>query len=239
MTLGLDSSRVSKVKVDVVSVKQAGVLTAVVFIAAAIAVPCSGQISATENGGSSAAPEKLQIATFAGGCFWCVESDFDGVPGVVRTISGYTGGHVEDPTYRQVSSGGTGHREAVQVHYDPERVGYSELLDVFWRTIDPTDAGGQFCDRGHSYTTAIFANTAEQRRLAEASKTALQSAGILKEPVVTSIETAGPFYPAEDYHQNYYNKNPLRYKFYRFSCGRDQRVEDIWGEQAFRGIAAH
>jgi peptide-methionine (S)-S-oxide reductase len=220
-------------------IKQALVLAAVLLAAAATAAPCSGQTSAAEHRDSSAAPEALEIATFAGGCFWCVESDFDGVPGVVRTVSGYTGGHLEDPTYRQVSSGTTGHREAVQIHFDPQRVGYAELLQIFWRSIDPTDAGGQFCDRGHSYTTAIFANTAEQQRLAEASKKGLQSEGILKQPVVTSIEAAGAFYPAEDYHQDYYQKNPLRYKFYRLSCRRDQRVRDLWGEQAFRGIAAH
>ena len=219
-------------------INKAGVFTAA-LLAAAIAAPCPGETQAAEKADSSAEPESLEIATFAGGCFWCVESDFDGVPGVVRTVSGYTGGHVENPTYRQVSSGTTGHREAVQIFYDPEQVGYSDLLEVFWRTVDPTDAGGQFCDRGHSYTTAIYANTAEQQRLAEASKSEIQSAGILEQPVVTTIETAGPFYPAEDYHQNYYQKNPLRYKFYRFSCGRDQRVKDIWGEQAFRGTAAH
>ena len=183
--------------------------------------------------------DELEIATFAGGCFWCVESDFDSVAGVERTVSGYTGGHVENPTYRQVSSDTTGHREAVQIYYDPERVTYSDLLEIFWRSIDPTDAGGQFCDRGKSYTTAIFANSDEQRRVAEASKKLIESSGILDQPVVTTVETAKEFYPAEDYHQNYYKKNPLRYKFYRFSCGRDARLKDLWGDQALRGIAAH
>ncbi len=185
------------------------------------------------------APEALEVATFAGGCFWCVESDFDSVPGVVRTVSGYTGGHVKDPTYTQVSSDTTGHREAVQIYYDPKRVTFAELLEIFWRSVNPIDPGGQFCDRGKSYTTAIFVNSEEQQRLAEASKKMLEQSGILKRPVVTTIEMAGPFYPAEDYHQDYYKKNPLRYKFYRLSCGRDARIADLWGEQAHRGIAAH
>ncbi len=176
-------------------------------------------------------PNGLEVATFAGGCFWCVEADFDKVPGVVRTISGYTGGHLKNPTYKQVSAGGTGHREAVQVFYDPKKVSYEKLLDVFWHSVDPTDAGGQFCDRGTSYETAIFANSPEQRRLAEASKQKLEKSGALNKPVVTPIETAGEFYPAEDYHQDYYKKNPLRYKFYRYSCGRDARLVEVWGSQ--------
>jgi peptide-methionine (S)-S-oxide reductase len=188
---------------------------------------------------TAAAAEMLEIATFAGGCFWCVESDFDAVAGVVRTVSGYTGGHVENPTYRQVSSDTTGHREAVQIYFDPDRVAFADLVEIFWRTIDPTDAGGQFCDRGESYTTAVFANSEQQRRAAEASKKMIESSGILGQPVATTIETAGPFYPAEDYHQDYYTKNPLRYKFYRLSCRRDARVKDLWGEQAHRGIMAH
>ena len=198
-----------------------------------------GVVSAAEKKESSAALETLEVATFAGGCFWCVESDFDGVPGVVRTISGYTGGQVENPTYRQVSSDTTGHREAVQIYYDPDRIAFVDLLEIFWRTIDPTDAGGQFCDRGQSYTTAVFTNSDEQRRVADSSKKMIESSGVLEQPVVTTIEIAGPFYPAEDYHQDYYKKNPLRYRFYRFSCGRDARVKDLWGEQAFRGMTAH
>jgi len=181
----------------------------------------------------------LHVATFAGGCFWCVESDFDSVAGVVRTVSGYTGGHVENPTYKQVSSDTTGHREAVQIYYDPQRVTYADLLGIFWRSVDPTDPGGQFCDRGKSYTTAVFVDSARQRRLAEASKRTIEQSGVLTQPVVTTIETAGAFYPAEDYHQDYYNKNPLRYRFYRFSCGRDSRIETLWGEEAHRGIAKH
>jgi len=179
------------------------------------------------------------LATFAGGCFWCVESDFDGVPGVLRTISGYTGGLLKNPTYKQVSAGGTGHREAVQIFYDPKKVTYEKLLDVFWHSVDPTDAGGQFCDRGQSYETAIFANTPEQMALAEKSKQELAASGALKAPIVTPIERAGPFYPAEDYHQNYYRENPLRYRYYRYSCGRDARLEALWGKDAMRGIAKH
>ncbi len=188
---------------------------------------------------SSAAENDLRAATFAGGCFWCVESDFDNVPGVVRTISGYTGGVPMDPTYKQVSAGGTGHREAVQIFYDPKKVNYAMLLEIFWRSVDPTDDGGQFCDRGESYKTAVFATSPEQKRLAEDSKRKLQLSGVLNQPIVTSIEVAGPFYEAEDYHQNYYQKNPLRYKFYRYRCGRDTRIKELWGKDAHRGIAKH
>ena len=189
--------------------------------------------------GVSAASGEEAVAIFAGGCFWCVESDFDGVPGVTKTISGYTGGSLKDPTYKTVTMGGTGHREAVQIFYDPGKVNYQALLDVFWRSVDPTDDGGQFCDRGVSYETAIFVTSAAQRKIAEASKAALQASGILKQPIVTKIEDAGVFYPAEGYHQGYYLKNPVRYKFYRYRCRRDGRLEDLWGEQALRGITKH
>jgi len=179
------------------------------------------------------------VAIFAGGCFWCVESDFDGVPGVVRTISGYTGGLLKNPSYEQVSAGGTGHREAVQIFYDPRKVSYEKLLDVFWHSVDPTDAGGQFCDRGQSYETAIFAATPEQKALAEKSKKALTDSGAAKAPIVTPILDAGPFYPAEGYHQNYYRENPIRYRFYRYGCGRDARLKALWGKDAMRGIGKH
>ena len=187
----------------------------------------------------AAAGDELAVATFAGGCFWCVESDFDAVPGVVETISGYTGGTVDNPTYKQVSKGGTGHREAVQIRYNPEQVTYERLLHIFWRSVDPTDGGGQFCDRGESYQTAIFVGNEEERRLAESSKEALEQSMVLDEPVVTPIEPAGEFYPAEGYHQDYYTKNPVRYRFYRFSCGRDSRVQQVWGRQAHEGIERH
>ncbi|MEL0018898.1 MAG: peptide-methionine (S)-S-oxide reductase MsrA [Rickettsiales bacterium] len=184
--------------------------------------------------GALAAEKRLEMAIFAGGCFWCVEADFDKVPGVLKTISGYTGGKTKNPDYQQVTAGGTGHREAVEITYDPAKVTYEALLEVFWRSVDPTDDGGQFCDRGESYETAIFANSLEQKRLAEVSKQ--QVSGILNEPVVTPIEVAGTFYPAEEYHQDYYLKNPLRYKFYRFNCGRDARIKEVWGIQAHTGI---
>ena len=176
-------------------------------------------------------------AVFAGGCFWCVEKDFDQVPGVQRTTSGYTGGHTKNPTYKTVTGGGTGHFEAVEIEFDPEKVSYAELVEIFWRSVDPTDGGGQFCDRGASYRTAIFPRTPQQRRLAESSKAKLDDSKALKRPVVTPVLDAGAFYPAEDYHQDYYQKNPGRYAFYRFRCGRDRRLKNLWGEHAHRGIA--
>ncbi len=207
--------------------------------ALAIAICVSAVFSFATASISRATEKDLQVATFAGGCFWCVESDFDSVPGVVRTISGYTGGLLINPSYEQVTAGGSGHREAVQIFYDPKKVTYAMLLEIFWRSVDPTDDGGQFCDRGESYKTAIFANSPEQKRLAEESKRRLQESAVLSRPIVTAIETAGPFYAAEAYHQNYYKKNPIRYKVYRFGCGRDARIEELWGEEAHRGIAKH
>jgi peptide-methionine (S)-S-oxide reductase len=189
-----------------------------------------------QDDASPATPHGEAVATFAGGCFWCVESDFDHVAGVIRTISGYTGGNLVDPTYKQVSMGGTGHLEAVQIFYNPRAINYETLLDIFWRSVDPTDEGGQFCDRGKSYITGIFANSLEQKRLAESSKHGLAETGFLGHPIVTLIEMAGPFYPAEDYHQNYYEKNPIRYEFYRFRCGRDARIRELWGKEAHSGI---
>jgi peptide-methionine (S)-S-oxide reductase len=170
------------------------------------------------------------LATFAGGCFWCMEKPFDAVEGVVSTTSGYTGGTKVDPSYEEVSAGGTGHVEAVQVAYDPKRVGYERLLEVFWRNVDPTDDAGQFCDRGSQYRSAIFFRDETQRKLAEASRAALDASGRLPAKVVTEIRPASVFYPAEDYHQDYYRKNPLRYRFYRGSCGRDSVLERLWGE---------
>ncbi|KAB2912408.1 MAG: peptide-methionine (S)-S-oxide reductase MsrA [Hyphomicrobiaceae bacterium] len=172
------------------------------------------------------------VATFAGGCFWCVESDFDKVEGVLSTVSGYMGGRTKNPTYKQVSAGGTGHAEVVQVTYDPGKVSYQRLLDVFWRTVDPLDAGGQFCDRGDQYRTAIFTHTEEQKRLAEASKAALDKSGRFQQKIATEVTPAGEFTPAEDYHQDFYKRNPVRYQYYRFGCGRDARVKALWGEEA-------
>ena len=170
------------------------------------------------------------IATFAGGCFWCMEPPYDKLDGVLSTTSGYAGGNTIDPTYKEVSAGGTGHAEVVQVTYDPAKVTYEQLLDVFWHNVDPLDAGGQFCDRGDSYRTGIFVHGEEQRRLAEQSKQALDDSQRFAQPIVTEIVDAGPFYPAEDYHQDYYQTNPVRYKFYRWNCGRDQRLTELWGE---------
>ena len=176
---------------------------------------------------SARSAAKTAVATFAGGCFWCVESDFDKVPGVLQTISGYTGGHVANPTYHQVSAGGTGHAESVEVIYDPRRVSYQQLLTYFWHHVDPTVKDRQFCDVGNQYRTAIFVHNDEQRKLAEASKKMVEAE--LKVPIYTQIVNAGPFYKAEDYHQDFYKKNPLKYEFYRWNCGRDQRVKQIWG----------
>jgi peptide-methionine (S)-S-oxide reductase len=168
------------------------------------------------------------VATFAGGCFWCTESDFEKVPGVLEVISGYTGGTSPNPTYALVSAGSTGHAEAVEVRYDPAKVTYARLLDLFWRNIDLLDAGGQFCDRGDQYRSEIFYRTDEEKRLAEESKAALERSHRFRQPIVTQIEPSGPFYPAEDYHQDYHKKNPIRYNYYRWSCGRDQRLAELW-----------
>jgi peptide methionine sulfoxide reductase msrA/msrB len=170
----------------------------------------------------------LETATFAGGCFWCMESDFEKVDGVVEVTSGYTGGHKENPTYEDVSSGGTGHVEAVQVHYDPSKVTYKALLEVFWRHVDPTDPGGQFVDRGSQYRGVIFYQDEEQKRLAETAKETLNKSGRFNKPVVTEILTFTRFYEAEEYHQDYYKKNPLRYKYYRYGSGRDQFLKQVW-----------
>ncbi|MEL6901854.1 MAG: peptide-methionine (S)-S-oxide reductase MsrA [Cyanobacteria bacterium J06606_4] len=169
-------------------------------------------------------------ATFAGGCFWCMEQPFDDLPGVMSTVSGYTGGTVENPTYSQVSSGNTGHVEAMQVTYDPAQVTYDTLLQTFWHNIDPLDNAGQFCDKGSQYRSAIFYGSAEQQAIAQASKQTV--ADRLNQPVATDLLPAATFYPAEDYHQNYYQTHPVRYKVYRFGCGRDQRLSEIWGADA-------
>lgn len=171
-------------------------------------------------------------AIFAGGCFWCMEKPFDELPGVLDTTSGYTGGTVADPTYTQVSAGGTGHVEAVQVTYDSAQVSYETLLDVFWHNIDPVDNRGQFCDKGSQYRAKIFYQDEAQQAAAIASKTALDQTGELPQPITTEIEAASTFYPAEAYHQNYYQTHPVRYQVYRFGCGRDQRLSAVWGAEA-------
>ncbi|CAN0405113.1 unnamed protein product, partial [Phaeothamnion confervicola] len=170
------------------------------------------------------------VAIFAGGCFWCMEPPFDKLDGVLATTSGYIGGIKADPTYEQVTSGRTGHYEALQVDYDPARVSYEKLLEVFWRNIDPLDASGQFCDKGPQYRAAIFALDAGQRAAAEASKAALEKSGKLSGRIVTEILPPAKFYPAEDYHQDYYRKNPASYTYYRWNCGRDRRLERLWGK---------
>jgi peptide methionine sulfoxide reductase msrA/msrB len=175
--------------------------------------------------------KNYQTATFAGGCFWCIESDFEKVDGVIEAISGYTGGDEPNPTYKQVSAGGTGHTEAVQVRYDPDKITYKELLDVFWRHMDPTDAGGQFGDRGSQYRPAIFYHDEEQKRIAEESKAELEKSGRFTKPIATEIVPLAEFYTAEEYHQDYYGKNPLRYKFYRRGSGRDQFLNRTWGAE--------
>ncbi|MGA8004777.1 MAG: peptide-methionine (S)-S-oxide reductase MsrA [Burkholderiales bacterium] len=183
---------------------------------------------------ASAQPKELETAIFAGGCFWCVESDFDKVPGVVSTTSGYTGGQAQNPTYHEVSAGGTGHAESVEIVFDPKLVSYRTLLQVYWHSVDPTVKDRQFCDVGTQYRTAIFYLNDEQKRLAEASRARIERSKPFKAPIVTEIVKAGKFWPAEDYHQDYYKKNPLRYHFYREGCGRDARLKQLWGNEAGR-----
>lgn len=199
--------------------------------ATALLAALAGSVLAEARGATEdRASPPVAVATFAGGCFWCMEPPFDKLPGVLATTSGYTGGHVVNPSYEQVSAGTTGHAEAVQVRYDPTRISYAQLLEVFWRNVDPLTANAQFCDQGSQYRSAIFYQGAEQQRLAEASKQQLSASGRFKQPIVTEIVPAGSFYPAEAYHQDYYQRNPLRYKYYRYSCGRDRRLEQVWGE---------
>lgn len=198
--------------------KRLAALASGLILAAGLAVP---------------APAATRTAIFAGGCFWCVESDFDHVPGVVSTVSGYVGGENDNPTYENHP----GHREAVKIEYDDTRTSYGKLLDAFWHSVDPLDPGGQFCDRGHSYTTGIYAVDDADLKTAEASKAAVSAQ--LKQPVVTEIVKAPAFWPAEDYHQDFYEKSSVRYKYYRYACGRDDRVSEVWGDAAHQGIMAH
>lgn len=190
------------------------------------------QATPSEKSPAGTAPAAtIQTAIFAGGCFWCMEPPYDALPGVISTESGYIGGTVANPTYEQVSAGRTGHAEALRVTYDPGRVDYPKLLEVFWRNVDPVAVDRQFCDVGDQYRSAIFPVDNDQRRLAEASKKTLQAdPRFRQQTIATRIEPAATFYPAEDYHQDYYRKNPVRYRYYRYSCGRDRRLEEIWGE---------
>ena len=183
------------------------------------------------DGAISGQEKTLETATFAGGCFWCMETPFEKIDGVVKVVSGYTGGHRTNPTYEEVSSGKTGHLEAIQVSYDPKKISYDKLLDIFWRQIDPTDPDGSFVDRGLQYRSAIFYHTDAQKQIAESSKKEIGASGRYNKPVATQIIKYDQFYPAEDYHQDYYKKNPLRYKFYRTSCGRDRVLRSLWDKK--------
>jgi peptide-methionine (S)-S-oxide reductase len=211
-----------------------GPLTAAALLLAGLLSACGPSSAETSQAPatmpSDSSSQAAAVAVFAGGCFWCTESDFDKVPGVLSTTSGYIGGHLANPSYEQVSAGRSGHIEAVQVRYDPAKTSYAKLLEAYWPTIDPLTANAQFCDHGPQYRSAIFYGTDEEQALAEASKTALQASGRFKQPIVTEILPATTFYPAEDYHQNYYQKNPLRYAYYRNGCGRDKRLEQLWGK---------
>jgi len=179
---------------------------------------------------------KLAIATFAGGCFWTMEHAFDDVPGVIVAISGYSGGHVPNPSYEDVSTGTTGHVETVEVHYDPSKVTYTKLMDIYWHDIDPTQVGGQACDTGDEYRSMIFTHDATQMKQAQAYKDSLQHSAVFKQPIAVQIQAAGPFYPAEEYHQHFTKKNPDRYEAYRVGCGRDRRLQAIWGASAHKSI---
>ncbi|HSD10250.1 MAG TPA: peptide-methionine (S)-S-oxide reductase MsrA [Candidatus Binatia bacterium] len=186
--------------------------------------------------GADSTPGAPQVAkaTFAGGCFWCMEPPFEKLQGVTSVTSGYTGGDKKNPTYEEVSAGGTGHAEAVEIVYDPSVISYAELLEVFWRNIDPVTANAQFCDHGSQYRSAIYYQDETQHRLAGASKEALEKSKRFDEPIVTEITAASEFYPAEEYHQDYYKKNPIRYKVYRYNCGRDRRLEELWGSDEIK-----
>ena len=191
--------------------------------------PTSMERARTDKSPTTPPAARNAVAIFAGGCFWCMEPPFDKLPGVKSTTSGYIGGRVANPSYEQVSAGGTGHAEAVRVVYDPAKVSYATLLGVFWRNIDPVAVDRQFCDAGDQYRSAIFTVGAAQQRQAEASKRALQASRRFAAPIATQIVAATTFYPAENYHQDYYRRNPLRYKYYRASCGRDKRLQQLWG----------
>jgi peptide-methionine (S)-S-oxide reductase len=204
-----------------------------VAIVGALAVALAASwhsLTHAQQAGAPAPTTGLKTAVFAGGCFWCMEKPFDVLPGVTATVSGYTGGRTANPTYEDVSAGNTGHAEAVQITYDPAKVSYAQLLEVFWRNIDPFDARGQFCDRGSQYRSAVFVANDGERSAFEASKRAFEKR--FGKAIATTSENAAPFYAAEDYHQDYYSKNPLRYRYYRGGCGRDNRLAAVWGKEA-------
>ena len=199
---------------------------AATLILSSLLVACGQTSAQASKTATEEMPANTAVAVFAGGCFWCTESDFDHMPGVLSTISGYSGGRVRNPSYEQVSAGNTGHIEAVRISYDPARISYSSLVDRFFRTIDPLDSGGSFCDRGYQYRSAIFVATAEERRIAEAAKARVEQE--LGAEVATLILPRRAFYRAEEYHQDYYRKNPVRYRFYRWNCGREARLGEVW-----------
>lgn len=208
----------------------------ITLLAALLATCCLASRASAQSPAPVAAPSPAAAqtakATFAGGCFWCMEPPFDQLDGVVSTTSGYTGGMQVNPTYEQVSAGRTGHTEALKIVYDPSKVTYRQLLQVFWRNHDPLTANGQFCDRGPQYRPGIYFATDEEKRLAEETRAEIEKSGRFKQPIVTEIVAATPFYRAEDYHQDYYLKNPLRYKLYSTSCGRWRRLKELWGDEA-------
>lgn len=205
-------------------------MTLASLTAAPAATTTHGKSATTAHG----AP--VEVATFAMGCFWCGETQFESQPGVLSVISGYTGGREEHPTYEQVSDGGTGHYESVQVTFDPARTSYARLLDLFWHGIDPTQDDGQFCDRGPQYRSVVFVADDKQRKLAEETKHAIEVSGVLHEPIVTQILPATRFWPAEDYHQDFWKKDPVRYRTYRLGCGRDRRLVELWGALASKPL---
>jgi peptide-methionine (S)-S-oxide reductase len=211
-------------RIPIVSTRALKAISVVVVVLVGIALIAVGNAHSPTMPTAAAAGPRSK-ATFAGGCFWCMEPPFEKLPGVVSVTAGYTGGVSNGPTYQQVSAGGTGHFESVEIVYDPRQVSYGQLLDIFWHNVDPTNAHGQFCDDGDQYRTAIFFHDTAQQQAAEASKALL----LKRMRVATLVLPAGPFYAAEDYHQDYYRKNPVRYRFYRLNCGRDHRLEQLWG----------
>ena len=205
----------------------------------ALALPASAVLAAPASKPAAAARPagpRVEFATFAMGCFWCGETQFEEQPGVKRVISGYTGGTEERPTYEQVSNGATGHYEAIQVTFDPNVTSYEKMLDLFWHGIDPTQGNGQFCDHGHQYRSAVFGYNARQLQLAEESRKAIEASGVLRDSIVTEIRPAGTFWPAEEYHQDFWKKDPVRYRSYRLGCGRDKRLAELWGDKAAKPL---
>jgi methionine-S-sulfoxide reductase len=207
-------------------------LSAVAIATAALVVMQAPRAPANAEAPAAAQAEKLDTAIFASGCFWCSESDFEKLPGVVSVVSGYTGGQLKNPKYEQVGNGDTGHTEAVEVKFDASKVSYQALVDYYWRHTDVVDGGGQFCDRGSQYRPAIFVRGAEQKKIAQDSKAALDKSGVLPAPVTVEITDATEFYPAEGYHQDYYKTHAIKYNFYRQGCGRDARLKALWGQAA-------